>query len=370
MLNRGLLSTWMAMVTLSGAAALVGGGCEDNQPSAQPVTSPSAPGATSAASAAQTLAAPAASPAAPAHPADDDCWWTTGEEGGPQSREYKGGCVERMYHFYAENGVVPPAELPAEVVGVRWSGRHWRIKLKVAKRDQCIPGYEVPLYEARAVTDKGEFNICTGQTYDTKTPRCADEAESLREMAIAVPGAWDYHGNYVEEEKGKKVFTLSCATGVAAKCVHWGYAPWRPGEGSADLYAACLKAARFERSRTSYTCQGRTIDIYDRYDIRKMDEGLGLEYKFEAAWDKDGIVCLGHTRYRECADMETFKDVPRCDPAMARKDHWPKEQGGRTVLIKTRSEEMGAPFPPNCPDRAARCPGRTKNHTTNPGVTP
>lgn len=330
MMNREVVSSWLALAVLSSGAAL---SCSGDQ---------------------------GRNRIEPAPPGDICEGIGSGEEGGPQSRLYKGGCIENLAYFYAEDGAIPPGPLPERVKAVTWEhskgGAGYKeqdIEIELVRRDRCIPGYEVPLYRAKAATPRGEINLCTGEAYDTTTPRCADEAESLRELAIAVPGAWEFGGQPFAERDGKKVFTLACATGVAAKCVHWGYAPWRPGAdgtGGAGLYEACLQAARgeFMGDDTSYTCNGVMIDIFDRWGIRRMDPNLpGMT--FEAAWGKDGIICVSHARYSNCDEDKVFKDVPRCDPMMAREDHWPPG-----VLIKTRSEGKPAPHL-QCPSSSALC---------------
>jgi hypothetical protein len=161
---------------------------------------------------------------------------------------------------------------------------------------------------------------------------------------IAVPGYWKYEGgDYLETSpEGRKVFSLSCVTGVTAKCILRGYVPfpWSQDPREDDLYRACLHASRAEFSKgnqkqsISYTCNGTIIDISDHLKIQTWDT-------FEAAWGKDGILCMNHSRYTGCE--EELKNTPPCQQEMAREDYWPEG-----VLIKTRSANNKA--------RGGKCP--------------
>src|SRR5262245_36693275 len=51
------------------------------------------------------------------------------EQINPQSRDYRGGCLEKFQHFYVDNDVMPPARLPEEVTGYHFKFGDLKLKL-------------------------------------------------------------------------------------------------------------------------------------------------------------------------------------------------------------------------------------------------
>lgn len=113
-----------------------------------------------------------------------------------------------------------------------------------------------------------------------------------------LPGAWDERAARHDDlvVSGQHITaSFSCTTGVLAKCVRWGYAPWTVG---ADLHQTCVRMGRADYCGTgvSYTKDGTFIDIYDRESIEKPTTG-DASLLFEAGWSPSGAVCVNRTRY-------------------------------------------------------------------------
>lgn len=140
------------------------------------------------------------------------------------------------------------------------------------------------------------------------SPLCGTTDEGAPEEAIPLAGRWDYRegvqggGDHLDEPGA---ITFACESGALAKCVHFGYPPWRSkltcdaaGECKvvplAAYHQACTRMVRADYcgNGRSYTRDGMLIDVYD---------GIGVEedtdsWPFEAEWAPDGAVCLDHFR--------------------------------------------------------------------------
>lgn len=124
--------------------------------------------------------------------------------------------------------------------------------------------------------------------------------------------------------------TVSCISGVVAKCVRWGYPPWSRGPGGEDLtpfHAACVRMARADYCGDDrpHTKQGTSIDNYDDLGIQRRGAADDPTYVFEAGWSPQGAVCVAHPRWADQGSLEQIQRacprlaaVPRCDEASAR----------------------------------------------------
>lgn len=153
-----------------------------------------------------------------------------------------------------------------------------------AKLDPQDPDREVHLYTVlyQNSTDSQWHNFC--QT----------DGNNLAK-AILLSGEWDETGAYVDNRE----VTIACTSGVLAKCVRWGYKPWKTVEGVSLRYyhQACTRMARADYcgNGNSYTQDGTPIDLYDRLRIQKPTKDSGMV--FEAGWGTDGAVFIHRTRY-------------------------------------------------------------------------
>ncbi|MGK3982542.1 ADYC domain-containing protein [Sorangium sp. So ce136] len=274
----------------------------------------------------------------------------------PQSPDYVGGLLVNFLYFHAEASTAQPATLPGSVLGHHDTKGDVEIKLNAVGEHSCGSSGPVPIYEVLVPTrEKPEgLNPCAGEAYVPGPDETCQDPTQLDGRAIAIPGAWDKEtGVYYKDRAGKPVFTLSCMTGIAAKCVNWGYPPWgQHGQTTlSDYFIACTHAARAEyKSGRSYTCQGTQIDVYDRLAIEQPDK-TNHDLKIEAAWGKGGLICMGAPRFAACETE--VQPLPDCDEKQLSWDNrasWPPD-----VLLVTRSTNANATPTGACPKDKVLC---------------
>ncbi len=111
-------------------------------------------------------------------------------------------------------------------------------------------------------------------------------------------------------------FRLTCTSGAEGKCVLMGYRPWESTDDipMKDLHRACVHMLRADYGGDDRptTRNGTIIDIYDRFGIQNP-ERVG-DMQFEAAWGRDGAVCVAHPRIAENISLE---DIAGRYPALA-----------------------------------------------------
>jgi hypothetical protein len=160
-------------------------------------------------------------------------------------------------------------------------------------------------------------------------PLCQPDS-SGRALGFPFPGAFAEDGRYLS---GKGVFSLSCTSGAQAKCIRFGYAPWKQkpdGTRLTEHYNACIRMVRADYcgDQKSNTVDGATIDIYDDIGVQKSDQSIAGMH-FEAGWAPDGAVCVSHLRVptlpdprrkgAACPRLETQPQGKACTEAWARK---------------------------------------------------
>lgn len=140
------------------------------------------------------------------------------------------------------------------------------------------------------------------------------------EPALVVPGAWDKKGAHSNE---KGVFSFACPNTAAAKCA----SPWTYHPGYADqnpqipaLYEACMRmvTADYCGEGASATEEATMVDVWD--SARVLEPAPQQGFRFEAAWTRDGAVCMDHPRHPELFFMdssrtpqrECLKKIPAC----------------------------------------------------------
>lgn len=177
-------------------------------------------------------------------------------------------------------------------------------------------------------------------------PFCQPDLEG-HTTALPLQGSWDARGNYVPSDT---VITFACTKGVLAKCVRWGYKPWKVVNGRSlrDHHQACTRMARADYcgDGISHTRDGTLIDLHDGLGIQKPDPGPDL--RFEAGWAPEGATYIRRARYAEpleqlvseCPDRlkgRTALDFPGLEPTDVL-TRWPQ-----TLLLNESAPKTVAP---------------------------
>jgi hypothetical protein len=104
--------------------------------------------------------------------------------------------------------------------------------------------------------------------------------------------------------------TFTCTSGAEGKCILMGYRPWEESSPAPmrDLHAACIHLVRadYGGDDRATTRDGTVIDVYDRFGIQQPE--VLDPMPFEAAWGRDGAICVAHPRIAEnvtLADLES-----------------------------------------------------------------
>lgn len=135
--------------------------------------------------------------------------------------------------------------------------------------------------------------------------------------AIPLSGRWDETGTHIDDGE----ITFACTSGVLAKCVRWGYKPWKTVEGRSlrDFHQACTRMARADYcgNGIGHTQDGTPIDVYDKLGLLHRTKESGMV--FEAAWGKDGAVFIHRTRWTESL-TQLQKECPAKSKHLIHKD--------------------------------------------------
>jgi hypothetical protein len=222
--------------------------------------------------------------------------------------------------------------------------------------------YKVQKYDSATGTS---IDLCSGEAYacDSNHATCSTgELGTLSGKAIAARGYWNQtSGAYTGVVGQTPVFSLSCMTGAVAKCMHWGYVADKTvtitrndrqvQEELAPYYQACVRAARAQyntENSHSYTCEGTSVDFFDRLGIQPLETvGNTSNYEIEAAWTANGPYCISSTRYPLCNTQVTktpCEAINWLNPSA-----WPD-----SVLLVTR-KNSGAPPLTTCPINGQGC---------------
>jgi hypothetical protein len=159
---------------------------------------------------------------------------------------------------------------------------------------------------------------------------CEADREGHRE-GLPLAGRWDGDSRFRRDDAH---FAISCTSGAQAKCVRFGYKPWKQaadGTALAGHYEACVHMVRADYcgDGEAATKNGTAIDVYDRNGIQQSE--TGADFRFEAGWSAAGAVCVAHTRIAENLDLDTL--AARC----------PRLRGALgTACSEQRAEALGA----------------------------
>ncbi len=193
----------------------------------------------------------------------------------------------------------------AVLTNIDSQGRSVTLKIQDVQRDPKDPEGEVYLYTVvsqNAPTAPWQ-NICQ---------RDRDNVAK----AIPLSGQWDEKGNHINNERT----TFACTNSALAKCVRWGYKPWKTLQGQSlrDYHQACTRMVQADYCGTgvAHTQDGTQIDVYDRLEIQRPTNRSGME--FEAAWNPEGAVAIRRTRF-----PETLAQIKRECPERLKPLHRP-----------------------------------------------
>lgn len=145
--------------------------------------------------------------------------------------------------------------------------------------------------------DVWSYRVSYQHTADGQWYPICTNADGSATNAIPLENRWDYREGV--SGGGSKIydansFTFACEGAALAKCVRFGYAPWRSVNGVSleDHHQACTRMVRadFCGNGTSYTANGNLINLYDSLGIQSDTEASWVP---EAEWTTEGSSCFG-----------------------------------------------------------------------------
>ncbi|WP_138499558.1 ADYC domain-containing protein [Nostoc sp. PA-18-2419] len=207
-----------------------------------------------------------------------------------------------------------------ELIAFDEQGRKQKFQIKDVELDLKDPDKETYLYTVfyQNKTDSQWKNLCQPDVNNVA-------------KAIALSGSWDKTGKYIDSSD---IFTFGCTNGALAKCVRFGYKPWKNFQGKSlrDYHQACTRMIRADYcgNGKDHTQDGTSIDVYDVLNIQKPTANDKMV--FEAAWQPDGATCINHPRWfdqlskirQECPNKLTgrINENGSCKTAKKAQESW------------------------------------------------
>lgn len=145
---------------------------------------------------------------------------------------------------------------------------------------------------------------------------CIADRTGQRE-GFPLPGRWDDAGRF---HPGSEYIAITCTDGAQAKCVRFGYKPWKnsvDGRSLVPLYESCIRMTRADYcgDGTATTRDGTEVEIFDDHGVWTPDNLPG--FRFEAGWMPQGAVCVRHTRIPQNITLEQLaRRCPRLAAAV------------------------------------------------------
>jgi hypothetical protein len=203
------------------------------------------------------------------------------------------------------------------------AGGNLTVRIESVAHDAMDRTGEVMLYGLSAADGHGGW-----------LPACNPNAEGST-AAILQPG-------------GEGTIAVWCVSGALAKCIRFGYHPWRSladGTPLARYHRACVNLVRADYCGDNQptTRDGMAIDVYDRVGVQQPDfsvKGLG----FEAVWGEAGALCVARPRVPQNISLERL--VQQCPRLKDRVGGVCTEQEAErfgTPLLFNRSTGKGIP---------------------------
>lgn len=148
-------------------------------------------------------------------------------------------------------------------------------------------------------------------------PACTDGSGNATQ-AILLNDVWNPTTGAKISPRPAGAVTMACRGAALAKCVEFGYVPWKvqPGVSMADYHQACTRMIRADYcgDGQTHTVNGTKIHVLDQIGVQKADPGVN--YVIEAEWGPNGAVCLntGNTRL---APHPIPCQIPACGTSFA-----------------------------------------------------
>lgn len=162
-------------------------------------------------------------------------------------------------------------------------GQSQTLKIDHVQIDPHDPAADIYLYTVLAQRNHGQW-----QNF------CQPDPQGMAK-ALPLAGRWDQTGKHINDGS----ITFACTNGALAKCVRWGYKPWKTVKGQSlkDYHQACTRmvTADYCGDGVGHTRNGTPIDVYDRLGLLQRTSNSGMT--FEAAWSVNGMVYLHRTRF-------------------------------------------------------------------------
>lgn len=132
-----------------------------------------------------------------------------------------------------------------------------------------------------------------------------------QQEGFPLPGRWDDAGRF---HPGSEYIAITCTDGAQAKCVRFGYKPWKAsadGRSLVPLYEACVRMVRGDYcgDGAATTRDGTAIEIFDGHGIWQPDRLPG--FRFEAGWTPQGAVCVGIRESRRTSVSNNWPSAAR-----------------------------------------------------------
>lgn len=200
----------------------------------------------------------------------------------------------------------------------KYKGKAHRIKARIL---EVVPNSMPlgPLEHRLWVAYKLELELDDGRRFENV---CRDKDD----VAFPILGYWNDSGAYVRDPKR---FSFACTRRHVATCLKQGYLDSSDAHDRMALLEACTRMMRADYcgDGASYTRDGTFISVWDNRDIATEVHRKPLV--FEAAWNKNGMVCSSRLRWSE-QEVGTptclrSRAMPRCNSAEQARALHPKE---------------------------------------------
>jgi ADYC domain len=185
------------------------------------------------------------------------------------------------------------ADLVGATLNIAAAGRRVEVTIRSVEEDRHAVRGRVLLHHFVVKDEAGR-----------QVDMCAPDADG-RSLGFPVP---DGHGG----------FDLTCTSGAVGKCIRWGYRPWEEQPGGpplAALHQACVHMARadYGGDGRATTREGMMIYWCDRFGLDPCRKDA--PFAFEAAWGRDGAICVARPRVAENISLEQLAErYPRLKP--------------------------------------------------------